>query len=72
MVADCCWPTGGTAIIEINVTLPTFKCRSERPVSMRHFGKLAARDITLLLPVSGSFVGAADAFAGMEAELRSE
>ncbi|MCB1953115.1 MAG: transglutaminase domain-containing protein, partial [Rhodocyclaceae bacterium] len=29
-----------------------------------------ARDITLLMPVSGSYVGAADAFAGMEVEVR--
>lgn len=29
-----------------------------------------ARDITLLMPVSGSYVGAADAFAGMEIEVR--
>lgn len=28
-----------------------------------------ARDITLLMPVSGSYVGAADAFAGMEVEV---
>lgn len=37
------WPTGGVAIIKVNVTLLTFKCRSERPVSMRHFVKLADR-----------------------------
>ena len=29
-----------------------------------------ARDITLLMPVSGSYIGAADAFAGMEVEVR--
>lgn len=29
-----------------------------------------ARDITLLMPVSGSYVGAADAFSGMEVEVR--
>ncbi len=29
-----------------------------------------ARDITLLMPVSGSYAGAADAFAGMEVEVR--
>ena len=29
-----------------------------------------ARDITLLMPVSGSYVGATDAFAGMEVEVR--
>jgi transglutaminase-like putative cysteine protease len=29
-----------------------------------------ARDIKLLMPVSGSFVGVADAFAGMEVEVR--
>jgi transglutaminase-like putative cysteine protease len=29
-----------------------------------------ARDITLLMPVSGSYVGAADAFAGMDVEVR--
>ncbi|MBE2264596.1 MAG: transglutaminase family protein [Burkholderiaceae bacterium] len=29
-----------------------------------------ARDITLLMPVSGSYLGAADAFAGMEVEVR--
>lgn len=29
-----------------------------------------ARDITLLMPVSGSYVGAADAFAGMKVEVR--
>jgi len=29
-----------------------------------------ARDITLLMPVSGSYVGTADAFAGMEVEVR--
>lgn len=29
-----------------------------------------ARDITLLMPVSGSYVGAADAFTGMEVEVR--
>ena len=29
-----------------------------------------ARDITLLMPVSGSYVGAVDAFAGMEVEVR--
>ena len=29
-----------------------------------------ARDITLLMPVSGSYVGLADAFAGMEVEVR--
>ena len=28
-----------------------------------------ARDITLLMPVSGSYIGAADAFAGMEVEV---
>ena len=28
-----------------------------------------ARDITLLMPVSGSYVGATDAFVGMEAEV---
>ena len=28
-----------------------------------------ARDITLLMPVSGSYAGAADAFAGMEVEV---
>ncbi|MDD2880449.1 MAG: hypothetical protein PHQ58_08425 [Rhodoferax sp.] len=29
-----------------------------------------ARDITLLMPVSGSFLGAADAFVGIEVEVR--
>ncbi len=29
-----------------------------------------ARDIALLMPVSGSYIGAADAFAGMEVEVR--
>jgi hypothetical protein len=29
-----------------------------------------ARDIRQLMPVSGSYVGAADAFAGMEVEVR--
>jgi hypothetical protein len=42
-VKDWTWPTGGAAIIEIKVTLPTFKCVSERLVWLRHFAKLADR-----------------------------
>jgi hypothetical protein len=41
------WPTGGAAIIEIKVTLPTIKFGSERLVWLKHFSNLTDRNGSL-------------------------
>jgi len=44
------WPIAGAEIIEINVTLLTSKGRSERPVWLRHFDKLADSNVSFAVP----------------------
>jgi hypothetical protein len=43
---DAFWSIAGAQLDEINATLPTFQCLSERPVWRWNFGKLADSNVS--------------------------